>query len=54
MGEHGALVDLVLRRERLMKDWDLRLIGPPFINSEEDCVHAAKDFVDKVFLWIRH
>jgi hypothetical protein len=49
----GALVDVVLRRENCIKDWDLRLIGPQFINAEETCVHEAKMFVDKIFRWIR-
>lgn len=45
----GALVDLVLKRDAQINDWDLRLIGPEFVGSEEKCVKAAKQFVDSIF-----
>ena len=50
----GALTDLVTQREDEIKDWDLRLVGEKYVDSNEACVEAAKQFVDKVYSWIRH
>lgn len=45
----GALVDIVLKREEEIADWDLRLIGPDYCDSEEKCVQVAQKFVQDVF-----
>lgn len=49
----GALVDVVLKREQSIRDWDLRLIGPEFVGNNDKCVQAAKHFVESVLAWIR-
>jgi hypothetical protein len=49
----GALVDLVLKRDAYINDWDLRLIGPEFVGNEENCVKAAKEFVDSIFSFLK-
>jgi hypothetical protein len=49
----GALVDLVLKRDASINDWDLRLIGPEFVGNEEKCVKAAKKFVDSIFSFLK-
>jgi hypothetical protein len=49
----GSLLDIVLQREKQIKDWDLRLIGEKYIDNELLCIERAKLFLSCIFSFVR-
>lgn len=49
----GSLLDILLNRDDVIHDWDLRLIGPQYIDNEPACIEKAKEFVATVFQFLR-
>ena len=45
----GCLLDIILKREDCIKDFDLRLVGEEFMDNEAMCVDTAKSFVASIF-----
>lgn len=45
----GCLLDVLFKRSDQIKDFDLRLVGPEYMDNEAKCVEKAKAFVASVF-----
>lgn len=49
----GSLLDIILKREGTINDFDLRLVGEEFVDNETKCLQKAKDFVSTVFDFLK-
>jgi len=48
----GCLLDIILKRQSVINDFDLRLVGEEYMNDESKCIAKAKEFVTSVFSYL--
>jgi hypothetical protein len=49
----GSLLDIILKRQRTINDFDLHLVGEEFLDDETKCLEKAKAFVSTIFDFLK-